>query len=535
MNRKKILLAAIVLTIAIVFVTPYIVASILNKRITAALNERYPDFTIEFENVHWSLFTSRLQINKITFSSKTEHTGAWDSKGEITSVEFKGIKLLKAIFKNKYEIDEIIISNSQLEGRGSFPDKDEPPTVSSISLHIGNILFDRFKLSLKDSLSAKTFSIKEGILKIVDFGIEKLDTFDIPNHFDFKAERLLSVSADSMYTYIASGIVYSDSVKTLSVDSLSIAPNYNEYDFTERYKYEIDRIDAVLNKISLSHFTAFDYFNSGNLVSSSIDIGNMDLNVFRDKRKADSQKKKPAFQELIYNYPGLLRVDSIGINSGNISYTEHAEKANEPGRIFWNKLKAKVYNVTNDTIYKTKDASLTMMLEAMLMGKSKLAVSLKAKLFDNQNTFSVDGSLGELEVKELTSILENNAFVYANSAKIDQLSFNFRSNDSKATGKLTMLYHGLDLAVKNKRTDDTTAIKEQVVSFIANTVTWDSNPVPGEKVRVGVIDYERDPMKFFFNYCLKSIVSGIKSSIIKTQKKKKTFLQKIFGVPNKKQ
>jgi hypothetical protein len=29
------------------------------------------------------------------------------------------------------------------------------------------------------------------------------------------------------------------------------------------------------------------------------------------------------------NYPGILNIDSIGILSGNIVYTEHAEKAIE--------------------------------------------------------------------------------------------------------------------------------------------------------------------------------------------------------------
>ena len=59
----------------------------------------------------------------------------------------------------------------------------------------------------------------------------------------------------------------------------------------------------------------------------------------------------------------------------------------------------------------------------------------------------------------------------------------------KATGKMNFLYNGLKLAVKNKRTDDTTAIKERFISIIANEKVMDSNPVPGQEVRVGLIDY----------------------------------------------
>lgn len=47
----------------------------------------------------------------------------------------------------------------------------------------------------------------------------------------------------------------------------------------------------------------------------------------------------------------------------------------------------------------------------------------------------------------------------------------------------------------------------------------DSNPVPKEAVREGIIDNPRDPERFIFNYCAKSILSGIKSSIVKSPKK----------------
>ncbi|MEI8225540.1 MAG: hypothetical protein WCG82_06395, partial [Bacteroidota bacterium] len=95
----------------------------------------------------------------------------------------------------------------------------------------------------------------------------------------------------------------------------------------------------------------------------------------------------------------------------------------------------------------------------------------------------------------------------------------FTANNDKATGKMTMLYHGLDIAVKSKRTDDTTAFRERFISLIANIKVLDSNPMPGKDVRVGIIDYERDPERFLFNYCFKSIMSGIKSSLVKSPKK----------------
>ena len=101
------------------------------------------------------------------------------------------------------------------------------------------------------------------------------------------------------------------------------------------------------------------------------------------------------------------------------------------------------------------------------------------------------------------------------------MNFNFTANNTKAKGTMTLLYHGLDVTVKNKRTDDTTSVKSWVVSILANKKIRNSNPVPGEKVRIGIIDRDRDPERFLFSYCSKSILSGIKSSLVKAPRESK--------------
>jgi len=147
-------------------------------------------------------------------------------------------------------------------------------------------------------------------------------------------------------------------------------------------------------------------------------------------------------------------------------------------------------------------------------------VKLKSRLFEKDNTFSVSGILSEMEAGALNPMLEKNAFIYATSGKIDKMKFNFTANNTKAKGQMTLLYHGLDIAVKNKKTDDTTGIKEKLTSVIANIKILDSNPLPKENVRVGIIDYNRDPERFVLNYCFKSLLTGIKSSLVKNPKKK---------------
>lgn len=527
MMTNKLVLKIFVGTIGLVLLSlitiRVVVEPLILRKIQSEFNENNTNFNVKISKVHLSILSAELELKNIAISTKSEQKGIRDINGEVASIRFEGIHLVKAIFKKDFEINEVTVFNSSIKGSIPFPEKSVPPKISSLNIRIDSLFFDKTDLKIKNTSTAQAFSVKDGVFKVYHLQVQKLDTLStsIVKYFDFNGQELLTVSPDSMYTHTATGINYSATSNRLTVDSFSIQPNYPETEFTARHQFATDRIEGGFRNISFHNFSVEGYLKAGNLESSYIEIGKMNLSVFRDKRKKFNPVNKPTFQEMIYNYPGSIRIDSIGIINGNIVYTEHAEKANEPGWISFQEINAQIYKITNDTIYKTEEAFLKLNAEALLMGKGKLSIALKGRIFDRQNTFSVNGTLSGMEIKELNPSLEKNAFVYATAGKIDAMNFNFLANNTKATGKMTLRYHDLDVAVKNKRTDDTTAIKERFMSIIANKKLLDSNPVPGEPVRVGIIDYKRDPACFLFNYSFKSILSGIKSSLTKDSKKGK--------------
>jgi hypothetical protein len=308
-------------------------------------------------------------------------------------------------------------------------------------------------------------------------------------------------------------------VNTLFIDSLFARPNYTNYDFTSRHAFQTNRIEVALSDIYVYDLDSEDYLRSMSLRSPYIEIGQMDMKVFRDKREEFRHLNKPAFQDILYDFPHTFLIDSIILMKGNVTFTVHAEEANEPGIVSFNEINASLYKLTNDTSYKTEKGFLEIKADALLMGKGKMAVHLKERIFDSNNVFSLEGTLSGLEASELNPILEKSAFFYATSGKIDALSFSFVANNDRATGKMIMLYHGLDIAVKNKQTDDTTALRERFVSYIANRRIPDSNPGQGEDVREGTIDYVRDPERSVLHYCFRSILSGITSTLADGNKK----------------
>jgi hypothetical protein len=158
------------------------------------------------------------------------------------------------------------------------------------------------------------------------------------------------------------------------------------------------------------------------------------------------------------------------------------------------------------------------------MGKGKVNLTLKARIFDNQNTFAMNGSLSGMQASELNPILEKSASVSITSGKINNMNFSFSANNKKATGNMNLLYEELKFEVMDRQTGETNAILEKVKSLIANIIVIESNPMPGEEVRLGIIEYERDPERYFFGNFFRSLLSGIKTTAtkIKSSKTKKS-------------
>ena len=525
MKRKivfRIFFGVIALTLLVILLAKVIVEPMIEKKVNASLNEISGDYLIKVENINVSFIPSGIELNKITLLSKQQNEKQPGLTGDIESVKIKGIHLIKALFRKKYHVREVNIFNSRINGEVAFQKKVGTAGVSPVNIRIENLFLDKFFVDLKDTATAQTYFVKDGVLKVYDIDIEKQDTLSsgIVRQFDFGAPEFKTVTADSLYTISGIEINYSATSNTLTADSFAIKPNYTEYEFTAKSKFQVNRIEAELSGLTFHNFSVSDYIKSGNISSSYIEIGEMDMQVFKDKRKEFRHTEKPTFQDMIYNYPNELNIDSIAVLSGNIVYTEHSEKAVEKGSISFKDINARIYKISNDTIYKTEKAYLEINANALLNGKGMLSILLKARIFDNQNTFAVNGTLSGMEASDLNPIFEKSAAIKIISGKINSMRFSFSANNTKATGNMKLLYEGLKFEIINKQTGETTALKEQVKSLIANIIVFESNPLPGKEVRTGIIEYESDPERFLFGYLFRSLLSGIKTSVTKTNPKK---------------
>ncbi|MEP6646259.1 MAG: hypothetical protein ABJC12_04160 [Saprospiraceae bacterium] len=525
MKRKTvfILLAGFVLiAIMLKLSATLFVEPLIRKTIESSFNKENVSYNIDVRRDRIHFFPLGINLENVRFFEHVPDSDSTVLAGEFPSIFFNGFHLLKAIFSHQLIFQQLNIEKGSFSGRILHPQKSLHAFGLPFSLDIREINIDSLDFNLMDSTSTKLYSLSQGKLRAKDFKVLKGDVlahFTISN-FDFSSPEILFHTPDSLYSFKADSIRYSTQTETLFIPHFQVHPNYKGYDFTSRKRYQTDRIEAVFSDITLNNFCAEDLLREDRFNASYCEIGKLDLDVFRDRRKEYLHVTKPIFQDIFYKIPVTINLDSVNLFNGNIVYTEHAENANHPGTISFSKAKASLYNITNDSIHYNSNDTLKLIADAFVSGKGKLHILARGKVFDSKNTFVMNGSLSSMAARDLNHILNHNAFIYA-YGKINALNFGFTANNSGANGKVLFLYDDLAIRFKNKTTDDTTGLKERLLTKIANKKILDANPIKGEASRIGIIEYERDPEKTFFNYCLKAIFSGIKSSTMKSSTNKK--------------
>jgi hypothetical protein len=516
----KVFVGIVILVLLIKILSVVFLEPLAKAKMEAALNEKGSNYRFEINRVRIFMLGGGMDIRDIEIFMGMNSSGKKELIGQIEFLKFRGIKVAQAIFRKDIVVKKILVGESKLNVEFIFPRDTLNKVLLPYNLKVGSIQFKRINLIVKNAASKAAYSLKDGTLKLYDIRGKKQDALSpgIIKHIEFNADELFLVSADSMYSFCASGLKYPAGLNTFFIDSFFVQPNYNDYDFVSRCPFQTDRVEAAINRIYIHDFNLVEYLSSGNFISNYLEVGVMDMKIFRDKRKEFKHVNKPSLQEIIGSYPGILKIDSIALSEGRVTYKEHAEKANEAGYVSFHKITARIYNMTNDPLYIRENPLFSLKSNGLLMGYGFISVSLEAKLVDSSHVFWLTGTLSSMEANELNPILEKNAFVSVKTGKIGKMSFNLTANSKRADGKMTLLYHELDIAVINNVTDETTAFKERVISFIANKMIMNSNPLQGEKAREGIISFERDSEKSFVNYSFKSVLSGVTSSLEKNPK-----------------
>lgn len=409
---------------------------------------------------------------------------------------------------NSVVVDDIRVNAARLKIRNPRRDEGVAFTFKKINLDLSQLLID-----------SATRAFDNKFLYFDDMKITLRDFQEL--------------SADSLYNWGAAVVSYSSRQQQLLVDSGYLQPTLPDTLFAAKVGVQTDRLQMVFDKLELTDFDITRLIFDNTLRIGKAELTALVGNDYRSKAFPLPENHFPKLPvTALHDLKIKLLIDNFIVNNSNFTYREYLPPARKPGEVFLNDINVSARNITNMPEVIARDSLMSVYANALVMNKGKVALNLDFNLSDKNNIWSATGVINSFDLTELNPMLEHIAFVKVRRGNNELINFHFTANDELARGVMKFRYNKLQISLINKETLTDDSFEESLISFIANTfVVRRSNPQKLFSFRDGEIFFRRDVHRSFFNYLIKTTLSGVTNTIRggseeRKEKKQKERLEK---------
>jgi hypothetical protein len=226
-------------------------------------------------------------------------------------------------------------------------------------------------------------------------------------------------------------------------------------------------------------------------------------------------------------------LDTIELSDGFASYEE--QTGDEPGRIFFDRMNATLtgfstlsgsWTLTGSRTPSGSMRDLDLHGTLRIMGEAPAEAWFHFQTCHPRDTFTMRAAIGEFDLTAINPMLSklipaSIKYGTATATEIVQI----HGNNSKAYGRLNFKYNNLAIRLHPTQPGIGNRLEQTLLTGVANLYLPDSNPNEDGKMKYGVIYFERDSSKGFFNFVWKSVLSGIKSSVGVNSKMQKKIIK----------
>jgi hypothetical protein len=321
---------------------------------------------------------------------------------------------------------------------------------------------------------------------------------------------------DSLYKFGVKEIRTSLRDQTLHIDSLRLLPLFKKEEYADRLEYAQDRFDVQVPRIRLQGLNMRAFFDNRDILLRKAQILQPVVDIYRDNRVAQDPGRRPVtLQNMLRKVEYYLQVDTIGIEEGQITYSEIPPGGTDPGVLALNDIRMEIKNVTNDSVFIQKNPQTLVHASTQLMGESKLQVEFVFELNHPEDLYSYEGSLEAMKFAAFNPLFEKIMFVRITSGQIDKLEFLVKATEHVAEGQMNFFYNDLEIKLINKDDPGSPGFLRRAGTWLVNTVVVKSNnPTRRGNFREGGIEVDRDYEKSVFNHMSGAMMSGIISSLL---------------------
>lgn len=458
-----------------------------------------------------------------------------------TKFQVKGLDLLHAYETGQYTMSEMLLAKPEVtilqdhnvpeqgqetddgrdaaqeeEARGQIADIVETFRVQHLRVADGT-----FKLNILEDTTSRSQTVEHVSVALEAFRLANIDANDPLDMFEVDDVGVLVrdyayLLPDSLYSFEVGEIRSSLRDQSLTVDSLRLVPLFEKDEYAARLRYAQDRYDLKVPSIRIQGMSLGTFFNNQQIIVQKALLGKPVLDIYRDNRVEQDPERHPlTLQNMLRHVPFYVKVDSILVEEGKITYAEIAPKGVQPGVLTLSDTKMALANVTNDSALIKQNSIAAFQGTTQLMGASKLDVQILLHLDHPEDLYTYKGTLEQMDMMEFNPLFEQMVFARIESGQINKAEFAVKATAHQAEGQMRFLYNDLQIQLIDKDDPENPGLLRKVGSWALNNfIIKSNNPTRIGNFRNGGIEVERDHQKSVFHHMSKAMMSGISSSLM---------------------
>lgn len=468
-----------------------------------------PDVELRLDGQNYILFP---------FADTTVATGAKkaNKKKAIEAFFLKEFGLVDASFhvtnlarEREFRIEKLNISLKDLS-------IDQHPGRDVISNKRIDFSIGKFTGSLQKK-AIKYISFKDFSINIDSFNVQQTIDTAIYQYADFSTGlNMLDIqTADSVSHLTLDSFDLSYKARSIMLRNVSFKPNMSDAAMQKKFTYRTSLFSGSFGTMNLVGLNFDSLIHKGTILIDEMVLDKVSANIFTDQRKPIDKNKFPGYPgQQIKAIPIPLFIKQLKATNVNLANKEQKPDGSF-GRANINRATLTVKNITT---FPTNER-LTVNADAYIENKAHANVTLS---FDyTQPQFAINGIIQRFNLPDLNPLLQSYTPGKIEQGVLDKMTFSGNVYRTNANGTMTFLYHDLkvDLVLKNKAEWMSSAL-----AFAANTYLDESNPGAANlPPRVVQYHVERDMNKGFVNILIKSVLGGLKETMIMSKENKKAY------------
>jgi len=383
--------------------------------------------------------------------------------------------------------------------------------VDQVTLAIGEFNGDLKKGAIQH-MSFKDFKIGIDSLNLH----LTLDTLMFQFHdFNTGIRDLEIQTKDSLFHISMKSFDLSYAARSVKLTDISFKPNVSHALLQRKHQFQNTELSGSVGKVEIREINFDSLIYSQKLFIAEIDLNNVKAAIFKDKTKPMDSTRRPVYLGQTVRALSLpLHIRLVKATDVELENTERKPDSTY-AKVNITRAKLEAKNITN----LSTSPGLAMQADAHINGTAHFKATLTFSYQKPQ--FSFEGAVEKFDLPDLNPLIQAYTPAKINKGVADEIAFSGVAEQTKASGTMKFLYHDLEVDLELK---EQAKWKSSVIAFAANAVVNSSNPVSTDLPnRIVQFQIERDMTKGFVNVVIKSILNGVKETMIMSKDNRKTY------------